>query len=74
LKEKLLTYLVCPSCAGQFTLTVTEGENNEIISGELRCSSCSRTFSIVRGIPRFADLEQIDPDKQETAENFGWQW
>jgi SAM-dependent methyltransferase len=53
---------------------VNEGENNEIISGELHCSSCSRKFLIVRGIPRFADLEQIDSDKQETAENFGWQW
>jgi SAM-dependent methyltransferase len=28
----------------------------------------------VRGVPRFSDLSSVDKDKQETAENFGWQW
>jgi uncharacterized protein YbaR (Trm112 family) len=74
LKEKLLTYLVCPSCAGKLSLSVKETQDGEIITGELGCDSCSRMFPILRGVPRFSDLETVASDKQETAENFGWQW
>ncbi|HEY5405236.1 MAG TPA: methyltransferase domain-containing protein [Pyrinomonadaceae bacterium] len=74
MKEKLLTYLVCPSCAGKLLLSVKETQDGEIITGELGCDSCSRMFPILRGVPRFSDLETVASDKQETAENFGWQW
>jgi SAM-dependent methyltransferase len=74
LKEKLLTYLVCPSCAGKLSLSVKETQDGEIITGELGCDSCSHMFPILRGVPRFSDLETVATDKQETAENFGWQW
>ena len=49
-------------------------ETGEILEGELRCEKCTRPFAITRGIPRFADLGQIEKEKQETADNFGWQW
>lgn len=44
------------------------------MEGELRCSLCASSFPIASGIPRFANLEQIDSDKQATAAGFGWQW
>lgn len=44
------------------------------MEGELRCPSCASAFPITSGIPRFADLEQVDADKQATAAGFGWQW
>jgi len=65
---------VCPSCAGKLLLSVKETQDGEIITGELGCDSCSRMFPILRGVPRFSDLETVATDKQETAENFGWQW
>jgi len=65
---------VCPSCAGKLLLSVKETQDGEIITGELGCDSCSRMFPILRGVPRFSDLETVASDKQETAENFGWQW
>lgn len=75
MKHKLLDYLSCPSCAGAITLaSVTQTEETEIIEGQLACQSCSDTFPITRGIPRFADLDQLESDKAATAENFGWQW
>jgi SAM-dependent methyltransferase len=74
LKEKLLTYLVCPSCAGELSLSAVEKQVSEIITGELRCRSCDRAFAIVGGVPRFADLQEVNHEKQETAANFGWQW
>lgn len=74
-KRKLLDYLICPSCAGKIVLAAVErSEEAEIMEGELGCDSCSAKFPIVRGVPRFAAPENVEPDKAATAENFGWQW
>ena len=40
----------------------------------MSCKSCERTFRISGGVPRFANLDEIETDKQATAEGFGWQW
>jgi SAM-dependent methyltransferase len=77
LKEKLLSYLACPSCPsrdGSLDLSVTKTEANEIISGALRCNACASSFLITGGIPRFANLAEIESDKRATATGFGWQW
>ncbi len=66
--------MACPSCGGTFSLNVQESDANEVVSGELKCAGCEKSFGITRGIPRFADLENIESDKQATAEGFGWQW
>ena len=44
------------------------------MTGELRCNSCTASFPIIRGIPRFANPEKIESDKAATAAGFGWQW
>ena len=74
MKEKLLTYLVCPLCGASLSLHSETAHEGEIIEGKLTCSSCNRIFPITSGIPRFADLSEVESDKKETAENFGWQW
>jgi SAM-dependent methyltransferase len=74
LKEKLLSYLVCPACEGTLELSVSNAEQEEIIEGALRCTGCAASFRISAGIPRFADLENIESDKRATAAGFGWQW
>jgi SAM-dependent methyltransferase len=75
MKRKLLDFLKCPSCAGTIVLqSVAHEEGVEILEGVLACSSCARTYPIVRGVPRFASAENLAPDKAATAENFGWQW
>ena len=75
MKRKLLDYLACPECGGKINLnSVLADDGTEIFSGELLCSSCRRTFPIVRGIPRFADLKAVEADKQATAKSFGWSW
>jgi SAM-dependent methyltransferase len=74
LKEKLLTYLVCPDCGQKLLLSVARKQDDEIIEGNLNCVGCHRSFSISGGIPRFANLDQLDQDKQATAAGFGWQW
>ncbi|MCY7346539.1 MAG: methyltransferase domain-containing protein [Pyrinomonadaceae bacterium] len=75
MKEKLLDLLACPNCGGDLLLVhVGAREEKEIIEGLLSCRKCDREYKIVRGVPRFADLDKIEQDKAETAENFGWQW
>ena len=44
------------------------------MEGALRCGACAVSFPIRAGIPRFADLAEVERDKRETAANFGWQW
>jgi SAM-dependent methyltransferase len=74
-KERLLQYLSCPACAGAITLaSVATTEAEQIIEGQLSCDACTRTWPIVRGVPRFASPETVEEDKAATAANFGWQW
>jgi SAM-dependent methyltransferase len=75
MKQRLLEYLICPSCAGEIRLSHTaQVENDEIIEGELLCASCSRRVPVSRGVPRFAELDQVEAEKAATAAQFGWQW
>ncbi len=75
MKEKLLDLLACPTCGGDILLAdAGKYEDKEIIEGVLTCKKCDREYRIVRGVPRFAELDKVETDKVETAENFGWQW
>ena len=74
MKETLLSYLVCLSCEGPLDLSVRNSEQEEIIEGDLRCPTCTSSFPITSGIPRFANLDRIESDKRATATGFGWQW
>ena len=75
MKQRLLQYLACPSCGGTIELfAVAKAESDEVLEGELACALCARRFAVVRGVPRFADLSEVEAEKAATAENFGWQW
>lgn len=79
MKESLLQYLACPSCGGEVRVaSVAKAEAargwEEIVEGELACVVCARSFRVERGVPRFAELGAVEPEKAETAVNFGWQW
>jgi SAM-dependent methyltransferase len=53
---------------------VARWEDAEVVEGDLDCAGCARHFAVVRGVPRFADLDQLEAEKAATAANFGWQW
>jgi SAM-dependent methyltransferase len=75
MKERLLPYLKCPACRQEVSLaTVARTEGQEIMEGELVCGSGAHRFSIVRGIPRFTVLSEIEAEKVATASRFGWSW
>src|SRR5947209_7591340 len=75
MKNRLLQYLACPECGGEIKLlSVSKKDNVEILEGELACTGCARLFPIIRGVPRFVELDKIEEDKAATASSFGWEW
>lgn len=46
----------------------------EILEGELACISCDARFPISGGVPRFANLDEIEPEKAAIAESFSFEW
>jgi SAM-dependent methyltransferase len=75
MKERLLKYLACPNCAADLVLTqVGEKDGPEIMTGQLNCAGCERQYPILRGVPRFANLAEIEADKAATAAGFGYEW
>lgn len=61
-------------CARDPVVANPQTEDGEIIEGELACASCSQRAPILRGIPRFTKLDQVETEKAATATKFGWQW
>jgi uncharacterized protein YbaR (Trm112 family) len=51
MRKKLLDILCCPVCKGDLLLIITEENNDEIVTGSLRCIRCSREYPIEEGIP-----------------------
>jgi SAM-dependent methyltransferase len=75
MKPRLLPYLRCPNCLKELSIDkVGKIEGEEIMEGELRCASGFHTFSILRGVPRFTILSEVEVEKAATASRFGWSW
>ncbi len=72
MKDRLLSYLACPSCSADLSLEISTRADQEIMEGSLTCTTCSRVYPIVRGIPRFA--EEVSEIEKETAAAFGYEW
>lgn len=73
MKPRLLELIVCPDCCGNLVCEPSRQDGDDILSGVLRCQRCACQFPIVKGIPRLLPAS-IAPDKQRTAEAFGWEW
>src|ERR1043165_2906592 len=68
MQTKLLKLLACPACRGELICLPTQtSANDEIISGELKCSGCQIFYPIEEGVPRFTARENY-------ASSFGYQW
>lgn len=75
MKLRLLDYLACPACDADLRMAKTLSQNEtDILEGTLECAGCKKEFPIVRGVPRFADLSSVDPEKAATASSFGFEW
>ena len=63
MKLRLLDYLACPACDANLTSGVEAQDGPDVLEGTLECTGCTKQFPIVRGVPRFADLQNVDPEK-----------
>lgn len=73
MKPRLLDLLACPLCEGRLSLTETQRDGEEVVSGELRCGGCGRTYPVRDGVPRLLPPE-LSSIKEKTSRAFGWQW
>jgi len=65
--RKFVDYLADPITKAPLTLEIAEAVGDEIESGLLR--SRDRSYPIIRGIPRFVDMQEDNYSK-----SFGYQW
>ena len=66
---KFTEWFACTECSSPLRVEVSSSARNNgtIAEGQLVCTSCARTFPIVRSMPRFVPTE-------EYAQTFGYQW
>ena len=68
MRPNLLRRLVCPDCQTALSCRATAvAEDDEVMTGELRCENCSAIYPVTRGIPRFVRSDNY-------ASSFGYQW
>jgi SAM-dependent methyltransferase len=69
MKLDLVERLRCIACGAALRarLDSTEPPNGNIVEGQLICTSCGRSYPVVRSIPRFVPSEGY-------AHSFGYQW
>ncbi|MEW6359076.1 MAG: methyltransferase domain-containing protein [Planctomycetota bacterium] len=68
MREEHLRYLVCPRCQGD--LEILDGRaagSPSIETGSLKCTTCRKTYEIVRHVPRFVPAKNY-------AGTFGLEW
>lgn len=51
MRRQLMDILVCPECRSELSLLVTEEQDDEIVSGSLKCQACGETYPIEDAIP-----------------------
>lgn len=53
MKQDLIKILACPVCSSSsLQITISEQEDEQVIDGVMRCSSCGRKYPVKEGIPR----------------------
>jgi len=74
MKDKFLTYLVCPECKEPLELEdIQKKEEGEIMEGKLSCLRCGHSFPITRGIPRILPKSEYTLS-EKTKRNFAFSW
>jgi SAM-dependent methyltransferase len=72
-RKKLLQYLACPGCGGEFDLRADVMNGEEVVEGMLTCCSCKRSYPVTRSIPRIMPAA-LREGKKETADFFAKDW
>ena len=68
MRPELCEILACPECQGELHLVGHQGSEDTVQSGTLSCVTCSKDYSVKKGIPRFVS------EDEDYCRSFGWQW
>lgn len=63
MKQTTLVLVCCPFCKSKLALNAKNG-NGIIENGDLRCSTCGRSYPIKKGIVRFIDPQELTGPNQ----------
>jgi len=81
MRKSLVEMLRCPVDLSVLRLSVTEEVDEHIITGELNCAQCKRTYKIERGVPNMIPDMPLRVDGNDlmglqsaTQERFGFEW
>jgi len=58
MKKELMDILACPVCKGKLELSVTEENEQEIVTGSLYCPKCDVQYPIADTIPNLLPPDQ----------------
>ena len=72
MKQKLIDFLVCPTCRKDVDVKIQKKQGSEIIEGSIKCHECKDDFKITNGIPRFVIDNTKDFVKTEDAFSEKW--
>ena len=72
MKQKLIDFLVCPTCRHSINVKIKKKIREEIIEGIIICNHCKDNFKITDGIPRFVVDKTKDFVKTEAAFSSKW--
>ncbi|MHB1435803.1 MAG: methytransferase partner Trm112 [Thermoplasmata archaeon] len=60
MRRELTEILRCPVCRGELRLIETESRSDEVLTGQLDCPRCVRSYPIREGVP---DLLPPEPSR-----------
>ena len=67
MRPDLMEILACPLCKGELTLTTTDEQAGEVMTGSLHCARCEQHYPIHGGIPNLLPPDLRDAMEQERA-------
>jgi 2-polyprenyl-3-methyl-5-hydroxy-6-metoxy-1,4-benzoquinol methylase len=76
MKKRLLNYMCCPDCKGDFKLINQADKNDEvdeITEGSLFCPHCKNKYPIIEGVPVILDKKKLK-DFAKTKKNWENWW
>jgi ubiquinone/menaquinone biosynthesis C-methylase UbiE len=72
MKQTTLDLLACPTCHRRLECTCLVNSKEFCLTGSLHCRTCSKSYSIVNGIPHFIEPEQLSGLNRRFANLYDW--
>lgn len=73
--EDAVQYLICPDTLSPLRLEVSKWDGQYIIEGQLiNVDDDSKHYPIIKGVPRFVDINFLPTEQKSTVDTFSFKW